>query len=42
MDLENIADGLYGQAPEDFIDARSQHAAAARKAGDRGFALRHS
>ncbi|MGI5401374.1 hypothetical protein ACQEVG_18385 [Streptomyces sp. CA-135486] len=31
MDLESIADELYGLAPEDFIDARSQHVAAAAK-----------
>lgn len=40
MDLESIADELYELPPEDFIDARGQHAAAARKAGDRELAVK--
>ncbi|MET7620405.1 hypothetical protein [Streptomyces sp. NPDC005408] len=38
MDLESIANELYGLPPEDFIDARNQHAAAARTTGDRELA----
>ncbi|MFJ6632757.1 hypothetical protein ACIQMR_15405 [Streptomyces sp. NPDC091376] len=40
MDLESVADELYGLPPEDFTDARRRHAAAARASGDRGLATR--
>ncbi|MFD9223497.1 hypothetical protein ACFWDI_26645 [Streptomyces sp. NPDC060064] len=40
MDLESIAEELYELPPADFIDARSRHAAAARKAGDRQLAVK--
>ncbi|MGW2561149.1 hypothetical protein ACWCXB_18245 [Streptomyces sp. NPDC001514] len=35
MDLESIAQELYGLPPEEFIDARARRAAAARRANDR-------
>ncbi|NUK78032.1 hypothetical protein HRW23_11595 [Streptomyces lunaelactis] len=38
MDLESIADELYGLPPTDFTGARTRHAAAARTAGDRDLA----
>lgn len=38
MDLESIADELYGLYPADFTAARNESAAAARKAGDRKLA----
>ncbi|MCZ4120274.1 hypothetical protein [Streptomyces sp. H39-S7] len=38
MDLDDVADQLYGLRPEEFIAARSEHAAAAKKAGDRELA----
>ncbi|MEV7236572.1 hypothetical protein AB0N06_22060 [Streptomyces sp. NPDC051020] len=38
MDLERIAHDLYGLWPQDFIDARTEYAAAARKAKDRALA----
>ncbi|MDQ0938536.1 hypothetical protein [Streptomyces sp. V1I1] len=38
MYLQTIADELYGLYPADFIAARNEHAAAARKAGDRKLA----
>ncbi|MEV6398278.1 hypothetical protein AB0M39_26475 [Streptomyces sp. NPDC051907] len=34
MDLETVADELYALAPGDFTAARSEHAAAAREAGE--------
>ncbi|MEJ8655187.1 hypothetical protein [Streptomyces sp. MS1.AVA.4] len=40
MDLESVADELYGLPPEDFTDARRRHATAARASGDRGLATR--
>lgn len=38
MDLESVADELYGLAPEDFGPRRTQLAAQARAAGERGLA----
>ncbi|POX46689.1 hypothetical protein C3489_31340 [Streptomyces sp. Ru71] len=38
MDLDTVADELYGLRPEDFTAARNARAAAARKAGDRSLA----
>lgn len=38
MDLETIADELYGVPPEDFVALRKQRAAEARAAGDRELA----
>ncbi|MFC9913129.1 hypothetical protein [Streptomyces sp. NPDC127197] len=38
MDLDAVADELYGLRPEDFVAARDARAAAARKAGDRALA----
>ncbi|MDF3148911.1 hypothetical protein, partial [Streptomyces sp. T21Q-yed] len=40
MDLDTVADELYGLRPEEFIAARATHAAAARTAGDRALADR--
>jgi hypothetical protein len=40
VDLESIADELYGLHPADFTAARNEHAAAARKAGNRTLAGR--
>ncbi|MDQ0938481.1 hypothetical protein [Streptomyces sp. V1I1] len=40
MDLESIARELYGLHPADFTAARNEHAAAARKAGNRTLAGR--
>ncbi|MEV0126185.1 hypothetical protein AB0I16_32355 [Streptomyces sp. NPDC050703] len=40
MDLETVADELYGLRPEEFTAARDERAAAARKAGDRPLAER--
>ncbi|UYP20074.1 hypothetical protein OED52_05890 [Rhodococcus sp. Z13] len=34
-DLDSVADALYGLDPGDFVAARSEYAAEARKAGDR-------
>ncbi|OAH12966.1 hypothetical protein [Streptomyces jeddahensis] len=42
MDLESIEAELYGLAPEDFIAARDQYAAAARKENDRPLAAKIS
>ncbi|MFG2789121.1 hypothetical protein [Streptomyces sp. NPDC048419] len=38
MDLETVADELYGLRPEDFTSARDARAAEARRAGDRALA----
>jgi hypothetical protein len=38
VDLEAVADELYGLRPEEFTAARTERAAAARKAGDRALA----
>ncbi|MFF9134684.1 hypothetical protein [Streptomyces sp. NPDC014806] len=38
MDLDTVADELYGLRPEDFTAARNARAAEARKAGDRALA----
>ncbi|MGV9883877.1 hypothetical protein [Streptomyces sp. NPDC003006] len=38
MDLESVADELYGLRPEEFTAARDQRAAQAREAGDRPLA----
>ncbi|WP_409474345.1 hypothetical protein [Streptomyces sp. HC307] len=38
MDLDAVADELYGLRPEDFVAARDARAAAVRKAGDRALA----
>ncbi|MGW0828335.1 hypothetical protein [Streptomyces sp. NPDC002845] len=38
MDLEAVADELYGLRPEEFTAARTERAVAARKAGDRPLA----
>ncbi len=38
MDLEAVADELYGLRPQEFTAVRNQRAAAARKAGDRELA----
>jgi hypothetical protein len=38
VDLEEVADELYGLPPEDFTAARKEHEAAARRAGDRELA----
>ncbi|WP_369170067.1 hypothetical protein AB5J49_20525 [Streptomyces sp. R28] len=40
MDLDTVADELYGLRPEEFIAARATRAAAARTAGDRALAER--
>jgi hypothetical protein len=40
MDLESVADELYGLLPDEFVEARGRHAAAARKAGNRELADR--
>ncbi|MFJ8534208.1 hypothetical protein [Streptomyces sp. NPDC093591] len=40
MDLDTVADELYGLRPEEFVPARAAHAAAARTAGDRALADR--
>ncbi|MFJ9804571.1 hypothetical protein [Streptomyces wuyuanensis] len=40
MDLDSVADELYGLPPERFVEARGRQAAAARKAGDRALAGR--
>lgn len=40
MDLETVADELYGLRPEEFTAARDARAAAARKAGDQPLAER--
>lgn len=40
MDLESVADELYGLPPEEFVEARGRRAAAARNAGDRALAGR--
>ncbi|MDO0914112.1 hypothetical protein QQM39_25755 [Streptomyces sp. DT2A-34] len=40
MDLDTVADELYGLRPEEFVAARATHAAAARTAGDRALADR--
>ncbi|MEU1274166.1 hypothetical protein [Streptomyces sp. NPDC005799] len=40
MDLDTVADELYGLRPEDFTAARQARAAAARKGGDRALAER--
>ncbi|MGN9760980.1 hypothetical protein [Streptomyces sp. SD31] len=40
MDLDTVADELYGLRPEEFVAARAAHAAAARTAGDRALADR--
>ncbi|MEU6706017.1 hypothetical protein [Streptomyces wuyuanensis] len=40
MDLDSVADELYGLPPERFVEARGRRAAAARKAGDRALAGR--
>jgi hypothetical protein len=38
MDLDGVADELYGLPPEDFIAARTEREKQARAAGDRGLA----
>ncbi|MFG2794844.1 hypothetical protein [Streptomyces sp. NPDC048419] len=38
MDLDTVADELYGLRPEDFTSARDARAAEARRAGDRALA----
>ncbi|MEU2711339.1 hypothetical protein [Streptomyces sp. NPDC007205] len=38
MDLDAVADELYGLRPEDFVAARDRHALDARKAGDQALA----
>ncbi|AWE48619.1 hypothetical protein [Streptomyces nigra] len=38
MDLDAVADELYGLRPEEFTAARNERVAAARSAGDRGLA----
>ncbi|CAM5275573.1 hypothetical protein SALBM135S_10142 [Streptomyces alboniger] len=40
MDLETVADELYGLRPEEFTAVRGRRAAAARKAGERSLAER--
>ena len=35
MDLEEVADELYGSSPEDFVERRTERVAQARQAGDR-------
>ena len=35
MDLEEVADELYGSSPEEFVERRTERVAEARKAGDR-------
>ncbi|WP_328393026.1 hypothetical protein OHS70_02185 [Streptomyces sp. NBC_00390] len=40
MDLESVADELYGLPPDEFVEARGRHAAAARRARDRELADR--
>ncbi|GGL64878.1 hypothetical protein GCM10010129_05520 [Streptomyces fumigatiscleroticus] len=40
MDLDSVADELYGLRPEEFTAARDARAAAAREAGDRALAGR--
>ena len=35
MDLEEVADELYGSSPEDFVERRTERVAEARQAGDR-------
>ncbi|MET9908647.1 hypothetical protein ABZZ74_17835 [Streptomyces sp. NPDC006476] len=40
MDLDTVADELYGLRPEDFTAARQARAAAARESGDRALAER--
>lgn len=40
MDLDAVADELYGLRPEDFTAARAARVAAARTAGDRALAER--
>ncbi|MYX98131.1 hypothetical protein GT045_25785 [Streptomyces sp. SID486] len=38
MNLDTVADELYGLRPEEFVAARDRHALAAREAGDRSLA----
>ncbi|MGW1894410.1 hypothetical protein ACWCP6_29840 [Streptomyces sp. NPDC002004] len=40
VDLERVTDELYGLPPEEFVDARTRHAAAARAAGEKALAAR--
>ncbi|WP_432074914.1 hypothetical protein [Streptomyces wuyuanensis] len=40
MDLDSVADELYGLPPERFVEARGRQAAAARQAGERELAGR--
>jgi len=35
VDLEEVADELYGSSPEDFVERRTERVAQARQAGDR-------
>jgi hypothetical protein len=35
VDLESVADELYGASPDEFVERRKERAAAARSAGDR-------
>jgi hypothetical protein len=35
VDLEEVADELYGSSPEEFVERRTERVAEARKAGDR-------
>ena len=35
VDLEEVADELYGSSPEDFVERRTERVAEARQAGDR-------
>jgi hypothetical protein len=35
VDLEQVADELYGSSPEDFVERRTERVAQARQAGDR-------
>jgi hypothetical protein len=38
VDLEEVADELYGSSPEDFVERRTERVARARQAGDRAVA----